>query len=89
MKFPLGCICSTPGALGALETTGESPMHFIVRHSSGDWGVVCDGDKKLNDQALVDGDRILSAYELRDETRICIITESDRLVTTILLPDEY
>ena len=28
-------------------------------------------------------------YELRDGTRIWIITEADRYVTTILLPVEY
>ena len=35
------------------------------------------------------GTRVLSAYELRDGTRIWIITKSDRSVTTILLPEEY
>jgi hypothetical protein len=30
-----------------------------------------------------------SSYELRDGTRIWIITEADRSVTTILLPEEY
>jgi hypothetical protein len=29
------------------------------------------------------------AYELRDGARISIITEADRSVATILLPDEY
>jgi hypothetical protein len=35
------------------------------------------------------GTRVFSAYELRDGTRIWIITEADRSVTTILLPEEY
>jgi hypothetical protein len=35
------------------------------------------------------GTRVFSAYELRDGTRIWIITEADRCVTTILLPGEY
>ena len=35
------------------------------------------------------GGRVFSAYELRDGTRIWIITEADRSVTTILLPEEY
>jgi hypothetical protein len=33
--------------------------------------------------------RVFSAYELLDGTRIWIITETDRSVTTILLPEEY
>jgi hypothetical protein len=32
---------------------------------------------------------VFSAYELLDGTRIRIITETDRSVTTILLPEEY
>jgi hypothetical protein len=36
-----------------------------------------------------EGSRVFSAYELRDSTRIWIITEADRSVTTILLPEEY
>ena len=38
---------------------------------------------------LREGRRVFSAYELRDGTRIWIITEADRSVTTILLPGEY
>jgi hypothetical protein len=33
--------------------------------------------------------RVFSAYELRDGTRIWIIIEADRSVTTILLPEKY
>jgi hypothetical protein len=40
-------------------------------------------------QAVREGTRVFSAYELRDGTRIWIITEADRSVTTILLPEEY
>ena len=39
--------------------------------------------------AVREGRRVLSAYGLRDGTRIWIITEADRSVTTILLPEEY
>jgi hypothetical protein len=33
--------------------------------------------------------RILSSYYLNDDERVWIITEADRSVTTLLLPDEY
>ncbi len=42
-----------------------------------------------NLRAVSEGRRVFSAYELRDGTRIWIITEGDRSVTTILLPEEY
>jgi len=42
-----------------------------------------------NLRAAREGTRVFSAYELRDGTRIWIITEADRSVTTILFPEEY
>jgi hypothetical protein len=48
-----------------------------------------DVDKAANEAAVEHGFRILSAYRLADDTRIWIITEADRSVTTILLPEEY
>lgn len=54
-------------------------------------------NKALNDQALLDGDRVLTAYPI-DPTKPCkghgdnclwIITKSDRSVATFLLPNEY
>jgi len=88
-KFPLGQIVATPGALAAMQKSGDSAHDLIMRHSAGDWGDVCDEDKKLNDAALHNGERLLSAYTLRNGVKIWIISEADRSVTTFLLPDEY
>ena len=88
-KFPFGILVATPGALDALERTGQSPLEFLSRHASGDWGEVCEADKKENDFSVRNGFRLLSAYRLRDGTKIWIITEADRSATTILLPEEY
>jgi hypothetical protein len=41
------------------------------------------------ERAIREGRRVFSAYELRDGTRIWIITEADRSVTTVVLPEEY
>lgn len=60
----------------------------IFRHANGDWGEVCDEDKQINNDAVKQGDRVLSAYSYNNE-KIWIITESDRSVTTILFPSEY
>jgi lipocalin len=93
-KFPLGQIVATPGALEALEQSGQTPDFFLAKHASGDWGEVCNGDKKLNDEALVDGSRLLSAYRTLKNERIWVITEAadedgHRVATTCLLPEEY
>ena len=80
---------ATPGALNAFEATGENPINYIVRHMNLDPGALGADDQRQNLRAVREGTRVLSAYELRDGTRIWIITEADRSVTTILLPEEY
>ena len=75
-KFDLGQTLATPGALEALEESGQNAMDFISRHVRGDWGEVCDEDKLLNDQALVDGSRLLSAYRTLKNVKLWIITEA-------------
>jgi hypothetical protein len=94
MKFPLGRLVATPGALKAITEAGQSPEFFLGKHVAGDWGELCEEDKRLNDQALVDGSRLLSAYRTLRGAKIWIITEAtddagNRAATTILLPQEY
>jgi hypothetical protein len=94
-KFPLGQVLATPGALEALQASGQSAGDFLRRHVRGDWGdELCADDKQLNDEALKDGSRILSAYRTSKGTKLWIITEAQddrghREATTLLLPDEY
>lgn len=89
MKFELGQLVSTPGALVAIGNAGQTPFDFIRRHQSGDWGEVDQHDRRENDLALQRGFRLLSVYTLTTGVRIYIITEADRSATTILLPEEY
>jgi hypothetical protein len=96
VRFPLGQVVATPGALQALADADRTALPYLSRHISGDWGeCLCDEDKKLNDEAVDNGARILSAYLLPNEEKIWIITEAtnddqgSRPATTILLPDEY
>ena len=84
-----GRILTTPGARDAFAENNQNPLTFLSRHCAGDWGDLSLEDKKLNDRALMDGSRLLSAYHLNDGTKIYIITEADRSATTFLLPEEY
>jgi hypothetical protein len=88
-KFDLGQKVATPGALKALEESGQSASVFFDRHVQGDWGEVCDEDKELNDQALIDGSRLLSAYRSLKGVKLWVITEAGGSSTCILLPSEY
>jgi len=85
--FSLGSVVATPGALEKLDRTTINKA--LERHHQGDWGDVCDEDRKANDQSLRDGTRLLSVYHDSNQTKFWIITEADRSSTTILLPEEY
>jgi hypothetical protein len=89
VNLPLGQLVITPGALAAFNKTSETGRELVERHRSGDWGEVGSEDWAANDRAVSGGDRILSAYKLKDQMKIWIITEADRSATTLLLPDEY
>jgi hypothetical protein len=94
--FPLGQVVATPGALEASQLPGQF-LELLARHVCGDWGCVDSEDAETNDEAVRVGFRVLSAYPI-DPSKPCaghganclwIITEADRSVTTILLPQEY
>ena len=70
-------------------------QHSITRHKKGDWGNVSTNDQETNNEALVNGARLISLYNvppkkvISDESKIMIITEADRSATTVLFPYEY
>ena len=60
----------------------------MERFCNKDWGEMDEEDKATNEQALIEGNRIMGAYQTC-KGKIWIITEADRTVTTILFPSEY
>jgi len=89
IRFPLGQLVATRGALAAMNEGAGSFWPYITRHSKGDWGAICQEDRLENELSLKYGLRLLSAYTLPGGKRIWIITEADRSATTILTPEEY
>jgi hypothetical protein len=86
--FPLGRVVATPGALKLLEEACEDALDYLARHASGDWGELDLQDRRENERSLRNSWRIISSYPVGERT-IWIITEADRSVTTILLPEDY
>jgi hypothetical protein len=86
--LPLGRVVATPGALKLLTGARAHPFDLLTRHATGDWGDLCAFDRRQNEIALCAGLRFLSSYNV-SAGRVWIITEADRSVTTILLPEEY
>jgi hypothetical protein len=95
VRFCLGKVVATPGALAALQSAGERVESRLARHQSGDFGELDPQDVSEQATALQHENdpgqrqRMMSAYLLRDGTVIWIITEADRSSTCILLPEEY
>jgi hypothetical protein len=88
--FLLGQIVATPGALAALEKAGQTPLDFLSQHVRGDWGELDEHDRKENELSLKRGFRLLSSYRTgAGDVKVWVITETDRSVTTLLLPEEY
>ncbi len=93
-KFDPGQVVATPDALEALKAAGQGPGEFLGRHLRGDWGDLDEEDRMLNDEALIDGSRIMSSYKTKAGQRIWVITEAKdddgrRAATTLLLPENY
>jgi hypothetical protein len=82
--FELGQIVATRGAV---EHEDKFP-EILARHVTGDWGDCYPEDAEMNNEAVTTGDRIMSVYKFPTVT-LWVITEWDRSVTTILLPEEY
>jgi len=86
-KFELGRIVATPAIADLLSS--REVTNALARHARGDWGDVSPVDWMDNETSLQDGHRLMSVYHAEDETPFWVVTEADRSVTTILLPEEY
>ncbi len=96
-KFDLGQVVATPLASTALTITQLYAL--VAKHRGGDWGVIDDFDRGVNEQHLADkenGARLHSVYPLPHSkdpnATVWVITDglhSDEAVTTVLMPDDY
>jgi hypothetical protein len=85
-RFPLGLLVITENA--EMLLTQAEISQAINRHAQGDWGDVSPIGGEANDQALLDGNRLFSAFG-NGERRFWIITEANRSATTVLMPEDY
>ncbi len=94
-RFHPGQVVATPSALEAIKASGQNPEVFLDAHLEGYWGgELCEEDRRLNEEALLDGSRLLSSYRTLRGEKLWIITEAvgddgRRASTCCCLPDEY
>jgi hypothetical protein len=87
--FDSGFVVRTPGALVALIAAQVTESSLVERHLSGDFGELDAEDREQNRRAIAEGGRVMSSYPIDTHTKVWVITEADRSVTTLLLPSEY
>ena len=83
----LGQTVITPDAQWTLHP--QDVFESLLRHRLGDWGDCGKEDAAENEFALGERLRLFSVYRDRHGTKFWIVTEADRSVTTVLLPDDY
>jgi len=88
-RFAPGHVLATPAAFAALALANVTPQSLLLRHLCGDWGDLDELDRQQNNFALAMSARLLSSYALPGGGKVWVITEADRSVTTVLLPEDY
>ena len=100
--FDVVSFAATPRALDLLLSTGHDPWVLLARHQGGDWGVVDEHDRAVNDRAVREGGRKMSVFVLTPpepggrtlggepvgDAVVWQISEPNGL-STLLLPSEY
>ncbi|NKA93526.1 plasmid related protein [Ralstonia solanacearum] len=88
-RLRLGQLLATPAAVAALSVAGVSVFKLLNRHARGDWGDLSEENHQQNNLAAMSGQRVLSSYLLSTGQKVWVVTEWDRSMTTVLLPDDY
>jgi len=86
-KFSLGQTVATPNAFAKIPN--DEIQNALSRHIRGDWGTLDAEDLQSNERSLSFGGRLFSSYLSSQNVKFWIITECDRSVTTVLLPEDY
>lgn len=83
-RLVLGQLYATPDVLAACERAGVKLLALLERHTRGDGGEL--GCHNIQESK---GMRVKSSYPLSRVTTVWVVTEPDRSVTLLLLPEEF
>lgn len=89
-QFKMGRLVCTKGVKQLIDKHDLDLRPYIVRHSRGDWGDLCEEDQATNNSALKEGrfEQLMSSWSVMGKP-FWIITDADGRCTTALLPSEY
>lgn len=88
-RFELGAVAMSPELAARLGALQLEPAQFLARHATCDWGDVSTEDAAANTTGMFAFNRLASAYALPDGSKVLVITEADRSITTLMLSTEY
>lgn len=88
-KFNPGQVVATQGVAKLFNERPGLAASLFHRHVTGDWGDCSARDKKINEDALEHGARLMSVFKLDNGPTVWAITEADRSVCTFLFPEDY
>ena len=86
MKFTPGQLFATPAALAVLARAGQDPYQFVLRHCNGEHGKMSEKDNEDLDKC---GFRVISMFETSLQEPVWVVTEKDRSITTISVPEDF
>lgn len=86
--FDAGHVVRTFEALKAMVSAQTSEWSVLERHQSGDFGNVDLRRRRRNEDAIACTGCVVSVYSLAGDVSLWVVTERERRMTTLLLPDE-
>jgi hypothetical protein len=86
--FNIGKITATPSAAALCEALGITPLDFVQRHASGDFGVIDPGQRERNQRAISDSRyQPVSTYPVGSSV-IYVVTKQGES-TTVMTSNDY
>jgi hypothetical protein len=82
-KFDLGKVIVKDDAALVLARAGQDADFFLAKHAAGDWG---EENAAQNEQALQDGQMVLSRYRTLWGQELLVFTTSDRQQIYLFCP---
>lgn len=81
IDFEVGEIRLSKGVTQLASDQKIYPQFFLYRHFRRDWGDVGEDGKRANDEAVENGSKILSIYDMpvgeEEKLTICVVTEAE------------
>ena len=90
-KFPMGMVTGSAAAGALLHQAGVQATELLMRHALGDHGEVEASERDANRSSILAGyGRIISIYRIgNDAQEIIVLTEANRSLTTLFVPEEW